>query len=79
MNHSFWRRNEVNWEHRLWDATLKVLSALAANPRGVVPQDDAKVAVALAAEAVTAYIETVEPKTQKADLERFARELRAKP
>ena len=66
MRHSRWRG--VDWEARLWAAAEKIATAMAANPRGVVPGEDAKVAVAFASRLASEYIEAVdgpEPTTEE--------------
>jgi hypothetical protein len=52
----------VDWESRLWALTEQVAARMAGNPRGVVPRDDAKVAVNFAAWVASEYMEARSPK-----------------
>jgi hypothetical protein len=51
----------VDWEDRLWSLTQLVAARMAGNPRGVVPREDAKVAVCFAAWVVSEYMESRKP------------------
>jgi hypothetical protein len=70
------RRPELN-EERLWQLTVAVASAMAANPAGVV-EDDAKTAVYFAGHVFSKYLEMIDPKPSQEEMAKLLKELEIK-
>lgn len=62
IDHTYWRKQGVDLESRLWDITTKVAQGMASNTAGVVPEQDSEVVVLFAQWVFGRYLESRQPK-----------------
>jgi len=62
IDHTYWRKQGVDLEARLWDITTKVAQGVASNTAGVVPEQDSEMVVVFAQWVFGRYLESRQPK-----------------
>ena len=61
IDHTYWRKQGVDLEARLWDITTKVAQGVASNAAGVVPEQDSEMVVSFARWVFGRYLESTQP------------------
>lgn len=62
IDHTYWRKQGVDLEARLWDITTKVAQGVASNTAGVVPEQDSQTVILFAQWVFGRYLESRQPK-----------------
>lgn len=62
IDHSYWRKQGIDLEARLWDITTKVAQGVAQNTAGVVPEQDSETVILFAQWVFGRYLESRQPK-----------------
>ena len=62
VDHTYWRKQDIDLEARLWDITTKVAQGFASNTAGVVPEQDSEMVVVFAQWVFGRYLESRQPK-----------------
>lgn len=62
IDHTYWRKQGVDLEARLWDITTKVAQGVASNAAGVVPEQDSQTVILFAQWVFGRYLESRQPK-----------------